>query len=106
MEVASVIVQETPTYVQITEEVVRVIIAEPAPLRVVTIGIAGPPGPTGQAAENDPAVQAHLAAPHAPADATANRPDAELLDRSNHTGTQPISTLSDFDTATLNGGYF
>ncbi len=36
--------------------------------------------------------------------ATANSPDATLLDRSNHTGTQAASTISDFDTEVSGNG--
>ena len=44
----------------------------------------------------------HRNSAHAPSDATHNSPDSTLLDRSNHTGTQTASTISDFDTEVSN----
>ena len=44
----------------------------------------------------------HRGSAHAPANATANDSDANLKNRANHTGTQPASTISDFDTEVSN----
>jgi len=40
------------------------------------------------------------------AGATSNSPDAVLLNRSNHTGTQPFSSISDYSNMPINGGTF
>ncbi len=44
-------------------------------------------------------IQGHIASAHAPAGATVNSPDAVLLNRANHTGTQAAATISDFNAA-------
>jgi len=51
---------------------------------------------------NEPAnanIQEHIVSQHAPSDSTANSPDAALIDRANHTGTQLLATISDAGTA-------
>lgn len=42
----------------------------------------------------NPNIQAHVTSAHAPSNATANLPDSDLISRANHTGTQPISTVT------------
>ncbi|MBL4774491.1 MAG: hypothetical protein JKY87_00320 [Mariprofundus sp.] len=59
-------------------------------------------------------IQTHIASPHAPSSATVNASDAFLRARSNHTGTQPSSTIGDFSasvdavlaSSALDGGTF
>lgn len=80
----------------------RIEITPSVPVQLIT----GPQGPQGEPGYIDPAVYTHITSPHAPPDATANSPDALLLDRANHTGQQSVSTLTDFNDSTLNGGFF
>lgn len=51
-------------------------------------------------------IQAHVGSAHAPSNATANDTDANLKARANHTGTQPMSTISDAGTLATQNGTF
>lgn len=49
-------------------------------------------------------IQGHVISAHAPSNATANSSDATLLARANHTGTQPVGSITGLGTlATQNG---
>jgi hypothetical protein len=59
------------------------VVVEEGVVRVITVGIQGPPGATGGGADT----------------AYVDAGDTASRQRSNHTGTQAASTISDFTTA-------